>query len=573
MGVRQLQTYVKNYVLNGYINVSLYDECKDFKRQYSTKPILLIDLHSFLRILLKDLKEVLCGIRHQKVYERLEEFLEDISQIADLVFYNEGPVFPAKLSEWINRQNQEFTRAKNVLELINQERPLEEIIERVKNIEVPISHFEIVESLAKKYGTLKTAVDKECDTEMAQYACQDPLVLAILADDSDFLIFPGNWRYFSLRDLDQKTFETKEYNRVALRENLGLNDQELVLLSTLNGNDVISFDKDSFYFHKKLVKERYSCLQRFPAIAQYIKDNNLLDKKNLLADVANRLFDWKFKLDANGCIGKVRDSFKFYDVASKNEIPDSEDATMVYCRQKSYYFVHSILSHMTVKLTFNYFDHERSNNFFTTVNCLFRKEIGIILKDKPFRRYRICSKMSHADEKYEMISFNPIIPKFKQPPLIELLDRLQYPEHDELRFKLLKWLICEQKDNHINFESIPQNIFLDVLALIYMVHEGLIDVIEADIILLSIKHVENGDVPEELSAPEILHPRAFYVSMIFSYCHYHVTRCLEITGLKSLTKLLNFDGVLFHNIFREHINQPFDYQILLADFANYRHYV
>lgn len=57
-------------------------------RQNKTKPILLIDLHSFLRTLLKDLQEVLCGIRHQKVYEHLEKLLDDLSQIADLIFYN-----------------------------------------------------------------------------------------------------------------------------------------------------------------------------------------------------------------------------------------------------------------------------------------------------------------------------------------------------------------------------------------------------------------------------------------------------------------------------------------------------
>ena len=235
--------------------------------------------------------------------------------LLNIIFHTEGPVFPSKLPVWIERQNRNSIRSRKVLEIINQERLLDEIshIHHVKNINIPISHLEIVEYLAKKYGTLKTAIDKECDTEMAQYACQEPRVLAILADDSDFLIFPGNWRYFSLCDLNQKTFETKEYDRVALRENLGLTDQELVLLSTLNGNDVISFDKDSFYFHKRLVEDRYTASKRFPAIAKYIKDNHLLDSNN--ADIANRLFDWKFKTDVKGCIRKVRDSFKFYDVS------------------------------------------------------------------------------------------------------------------------------------------------------------------------------------------------------------------------------------------------------------------
>jgi len=188
------------------------------------------------------------------------------------IFSSEGPVCLAKLPEWIDRQNQESIRSQKVSSLINQECPLEEIIQNVKNISVPISHLEIVEYLAKRHETLKTAIDKECDTEMAQFACQNSRVLAILADDSDFLIFFGHWRYFSLRDLNQKTFETKEYNRKALRDNLGLNDQELVLLSTLNGNDVISFDRDTFYFHKSLIEERRCASKRFIFINHSLKN-------------------------------------------------------------------------------------------------------------------------------------------------------------------------------------------------------------------------------------------------------------------------------------------------------------
>ena len=152
---------------------------------------------------------------------------------------------------------------------------------------------------------------------------------------------------------------------------------------------------------------------------------------------------------------------------------------------------------MPVKLTFNYFDHRRSDNFFASVNRLFRQQMGIILKDKAFKPYKVCSKMSHNDPQYTLISFNPIISKYRQPPLIELLDRIQYPEHEETRFKLLKWQISEAKLKDINLEFIPQNIFLDILALIYMVNEGFIDVIEADIVLLSIKHVEDNTVPED----------------------------------------------------------------------------
>lgn len=199
---------------------------------------------------------------------------------------------------------------------IDQKQSLKEITQNIRDIPVPISHLEIVEFLARKYGTLKTALDIECDTKMVQFACQQSRVLAIIADDSNFLIFAGNWRYFSLRDLDHKTLMTKEYNRKALRENLELNDQELVLLSTLNGNDVISFDRDTFYFHKSLIEDRFSASERFPAITKYIKENQLFSSDNLYVDIAKRIFLWKFKTDVEGYTRKVRDSFDFYNIVS-----------------------------------------------------------------------------------------------------------------------------------------------------------------------------------------------------------------------------------------------------------------
>jgi hypothetical protein len=142
--------------------------------------------------------------------------------------------------------------------------------------------------------------------------------------------------------------------------------------------------------------------------------------------------------------------------------------------------------------------------------------------------------MSHNDPEYTMFKVDPIIPKFAVPPLIELFDRAQHPEHDVTRFNLLKWLISEEKLADIDLESIPKNILSDILALTFMVNEGFVDVLEADIIFLSIKQVEDKVVPENLKVPDVLHPRAFVISILFSKCHFYVTRSLENSGLKGL---------------------------------------
>jgi len=107
------------------------------------------------------------------------------------------------LPEWIKRQNDTRIAWDIILEKIDQKWTVDEIIENVQNLPKVKSHSKIAKVLAKRYGNIKTAMDRECDAEMAKFACENPRVLAILADDSDFLIYPGNWKYFSLRDLDK----------------------------------------------------------------------------------------------------------------------------------------------------------------------------------------------------------------------------------------------------------------------------------------------------------------------------------------------------------------------------------
>jgi len=218
----------------------------------------------------------------------------------------------AKLPEWIKRQNDNRIAWDIILEKIDQKWTVDEIIENVHNLPKVKSHSKIVKVLAKRYGNIKTAMDRECDTEMAKFACENPRVLAILADDSDFLIYPGNWKYFSLRDMDQETLDTKEYSRTALRKTLNLNDKELVILSTLNGNDVIPYD-DTFGFHKSLkFGNRFDPALRFPAIAKYIKERQLLLSQNMIALITYAIF----RSNSDSYIKNVKESIEFYAIVS-----------------------------------------------------------------------------------------------------------------------------------------------------------------------------------------------------------------------------------------------------------------
>lgn len=222
------------------------------------------------------------------------------------------------MSEWTRRQNDRYEKSIRIIDQINQNYSLDDIINAENDLPSLTSHLYMAEVLADKYGTLKISLNRECDAEMAKYACENPRVVAILADDSDFLIYPGNWRYFSLRELNQESLSTMEYNRFALREHLQLNDNELVLLSTLNGNDVIRFD-DTFRFHKSLIQQRNNAALRFTAMTDFIKDNTqILQSRYLYRDVARLIYG----NNSESYVQRVRESFEFYNIVSTSKFLD-----------------------------------------------------------------------------------------------------------------------------------------------------------------------------------------------------------------------------------------------------------
>lgn len=204
-----------------------------------------------VNVLIDDKADMLCGGRHQIYREIFEDFLERLSTVADLVFFEDGPLPLEKLDTWLGRQKDRYDRTALIMDMVDEHLPLTEICERYDSNMPRITTFvEMMESVAKRFGELIWTVTKECDAELARYANNNSKVLAVLAEDSDFLIFAGNWQYWSVLNLDKSTLETCEYSRVALRNYLDVNDQQLSVVSTLAGNDVLHF-KDVYKFHKR----------------------------------------------------------------------------------------------------------------------------------------------------------------------------------------------------------------------------------------------------------------------------------------------------------------------------------
>lgn len=169
-----------------------------------------------------------------------------------------------------------------------------------------------------------------------------------------------------------------------------------------------------------------------------------------------------------------------------------------------------------------------------------RKLLGIVLQHRKVSEqeeliFSYYTKRNHADS-YEAEQLMPEYPKKRVPDLVELLDREKYPEHDASRFELLKWVldVSAENLNLIVVEPKYFEYFLPILTLYFMVKKNFITTTDADIILLSIKHIIENSIPEYVRPP-IVDPRAFRIAFLYLKLFQDCLRCIEICGLRNLS--------------------------------------
>jgi hypothetical protein len=213
-------------------------------------------------------------------------------------------------------------------------------------------------------------------------------------------------------------------------------------------------------------------------------------------------------------------------------------------------FVYERYLKLRKKSTIVYCDLRRKDlpNFVDTSLKIFKKHIGVILKNNNEDiNYEVIIKPSH-EVGYSSIYVKPDYPPFEIPDIDVLMNRKQYPEYDKLRFDLLKWMISDRLKN-VNLSEIPVSYLADLLTLTFMVDQKYVTNDEADLIMLSIKHVQLNLVDEDLECPEFLNDRAFNVTFFFLKFFSTIETSLKMVGLGALTKILNFDGVFFHHFY------------------------
>lgn len=239
------------------------------------KPTLIFDFLGLQPLVNEDIVDMLYGGSQRAYFKKVDKIFRALSEIADLVFFQDGPIADEKEATFIDRGNNHYKLVIAMIDKVNQKIPIIEILRNWELHQIPgnSAGLGVLAKLADEYGTFKVSLTKECDAEIAQFACNNPSTIAIIAEDSDFLIFPGKWRYFSIKHFDFEALTTKEYNRTALRSFLSLNDDQLPILSTMAGNDIVRYNEVSHCHGKKIgnLKHYKDVREKFLGIAQKIK--------------------------------------------------------------------------------------------------------------------------------------------------------------------------------------------------------------------------------------------------------------------------------------------------------------
>ncbi|XP_053688097.1 uncharacterized protein LOC128737480 [Sabethes cyaneus] len=556
MGIRQLDRFIREDLPNGIFKVSIEDEIRNYHETSNipnaSAPVIVIDLMSLYNPICElDLPGLLCGGRYNQIATMLECFFSRLKEFgAELFFYRDGPVQQSKTTTWLKRQNQKYWNTMKIIDAIERGKyPINDLGRRFRNIIPAITDYPY-ELIAKRFGTVHTAMNRECDQELAAFATSVQ-ALAVISNDTDFMIFEGSWRFWSSKDINFQNFTTCEYNRRALIEKLQISYKQMALFATLGGNDVVQYEemKD---FHTSLGPNN----RKFYNLADFVR--NLPGVENEREWVENCIKKI-FTSSENDIRQRIQKSLDFYDLSyyqeSANNTANADDLLEM---TSSLSFVYQVLTGRPVRLILNFQDLRlpRLGAKFPSIAIkVMARQIGIILyhQQNNRRNWEVLIKTQH-DVDYSLQNFPIVFPDVVPPPVDQLLskDEKEQANLQETKMQLLCWTTSDTL-NHQTLQHIPEPYLLTVITLYCLIENETINLFEADLLLYItfMVNTRNYDI-RTIPYPSQLIAGAMHLAFLFTAMHKLIKLSARsfrlLIGDASLGP--HFDGLLLQQLYK-----------------------
>lgn len=173
-------------------------------------------------------------------------------------------------------------------------------------------------------------------------------------------------------------------------------------------------------------------------------------------------------------------------------------------------------------------------SYFDIAIPLAQRQYGLLLQHKQNSdiKVKIYTRKTHNDTTRPHF-VSPVYPPIVTPPLMDLIfDQEDGNDNlNNLRFDLLKWLICWNRLGNLDLKTIPKQYLMDILVLVIMKDYGIITTLEADIFLLTLKSAAVNMSKKEIQYPKVVNSKAYRIVFIFLKLHSHVRRSFQCVGL------------------------------------------
>lgn len=196
-----------------------------------------------------------------------------------LVFFSDLNIQEDKIDVWLNRRTNEFELLKKVYDAIYSGKSLSDIHSSIGGF--LDSAFMGMAAVAQSYGEFNYSTNSDCDLEIAKCA-KSHNAIAIITNDTDFLIFNGPWRYWAAQTFlissNDKKPKIFEYKMDGLETLYSFSKHHLPLFATLLGNDYTSSYGDQLYkFQCNLKPDNGNRFQKFANFVRKIGNEPLSD--------------------------------------------------------------------------------------------------------------------------------------------------------------------------------------------------------------------------------------------------------------------------------------------------------
>ncbi|XP_065088132.1 uncharacterized protein LOC135709671 [Ochlerotatus camptorhynchus] len=551
MGIVELDSFIRKNVPNGFIPVDIQEEI----RKASGPPVIVIDLISLcVPISEQDIKGLFCGGRFNVAYSTIDAFFGKLVSLgAKLVFFYDGPMDSSKYKKWLRLQDEIYQKHLRLIDSVDQDKDIDYLMRHHK---APHNFLYPLKYLALKHGTVVLPMAHECHQELASYASKVG-ALAVIASDTDFLIYEGDWHLWSSNDTDITHLKTKELNRKALVSHLGLDFKQMPLFGTLAGNSIIELKR-----LKKFLNSLGTNEEKFLRLAEFVQEQSVPPEGNGGYSILKRVFGYKEhnkKLSNRQKRSRFEKCLQFYQTncVTPNLNP-KRTAVQAFLLSQVTPLFYQIWQGQSIDVSLGFIDM-RGKDFGPKHNQLL---VTLILRMAGIIRYERRGKRGNSTcqfltklkdgkkhkEHYLQVQF----PKNIQPPPLDKLMSLEPDIHERYvitKYQLCGWLVSDKLEP-LALKWIPDKFLVTVLTLCYLVDMQVIKVFEADLFLkMAYDVVYNTYDMHGVTYPQRLEGRPFRLAFLYPRVYVLVASAVRLVGLhgKDFRDDPIFDGVLFHN--------------------------